>query len=159
MDMQGQEKQAEIGPEEQARSDSMAAIQSQVTGAEGVSADGAQGGVSGGVAVVEPDTEARELIRFGVALFVPLYPSLAAVYTEQRQDQLAAVSAPLMAKYNLSLGAIFERWGAEINFALVAFPLAGETLKAIRADNAERKRLAELAAAEADQRKREGAGQ
>jgi hypothetical protein len=144
---------AEIG--DPARAESLAAIQGQVIDAEPV--EGAQaGGCSGGVPM-DASTEARELIRFATALFFPLYPSLARIYTEPRQEQLAVVSAPLMAKYGLSLGAIFERWGAEINFALVALPLAGETVKAIKADNQARKEAAEReakekeAAAHADQ--------
>ena len=53
-----------------------------------------------------------------------------------------------MEKYGLSLGTLFERWGAEINFALVAVPLVGETLKAVKADNQARKEAAEREARE-----------
>jgi hypothetical protein len=127
------ESQAEDTAGDQARAESLAALNGQVLDAEPV--EGAQaGGVSGG-GVIDPSQEARELIRFAATLFFPLYPSLERVYTETRQEQLAQVSAPLMAKYNLSLGAMFERWGAEINFALVAVPLVGETVKAVKADN------------------------
>lgn len=98
-------------------------------------------------AVVEqvPDmhAEARDLIGFGVTLFAPLYPSLAAVYTPEKQERLAAVSVPLMQKYNITFAGLFEKWGAEINFAIVAVPLAGETLRACRADNAARKEAEE----------------
>lgn len=134
---------------DQAQAESFAAIQAQVLDAEPV--EDAQGqGVSGGVPM-DPYTEAREIIRFATTLFFPLYPSLARVYTEERQEQLAVVSAPLMRKYGLSLGALFERWGAEINFAIVAAPLAGETAKAIKADNQAR----ELAAKEAEAKERQ----
>lgn len=98
-------------------------------------------------AAVPPDalSEARDLIGFGVTLFMPLYPSLAAVYTPDRQEKLAAVSVPLMQKYNLTFSGLFEKWGPEINFVIVAGPIAAETIRACRADNAARKAAAEAA--------------
>lgn len=84
-------------------------------------------------------TEAGELIKFAVALFVPLYPSIEAIYAAPQQARLAEVAAPLMEKYGVTMGGIFERWGAEINFLIVAGPMAAETARAIRRDNAERK--------------------
>lgn len=118
---------------DQARAESLAAIQGQVIEAGPV--EGAQGAGGSGGSPIDASQEAREVIRFAATLFFPLYPSLERVYTEQRQEQLAQVSAPLMQKYGLSLGTLFERWGAEINFALVAVPLVGETVKAVKADN------------------------
>jgi len=133
----GQQENAAVAPEDQARAESFAALNAQVADVQAVEQPGAAGGVSGTVPM-GPEEEAKDLIRFGVGLFAPLYPRLGQVYTEDVQARLAAVTAPLMAKYNLSLGAIFEKWGAEINFAIVAVPLAGETVKAIRLDNADR---------------------
>lgn len=129
-----------------ARAESLAAIQAQVIDSEPVEGQGGQG-VSGGVSM-DASTEAREVIRFAATLFCPLYPSLARVYTEERQEQLAQVSAPLMQKYGFSLGTLFERWGAEINFAIVALPLAKETAGAIKHDNQVRKEAAEREARE-----------
>jgi len=85
-------------------------------------------------ATVDPLAEARDLIQFSVTLLAPLYPSVERIYTKDTQEKLAKVSAPLMAKYGLTLSGLFEKWGAEINFALVAIPLALETAKGIRAD-------------------------
>ncbi|HYD63319.1 MAG TPA: hypothetical protein VEC35_23385 [Noviherbaspirillum sp.] len=145
-----QENAAVAAPEDQARAESLAAIQGQVLEAEPVEGTGegaGAGGVSGTVPM-SPADEARDLIQFGLSLFAPLYPSLERIYTPDKQERLAQVTGPLMAKYNLSLGAIFEKWGPEINFAIVALPLAAETAKAIKADNAARKAAAEREAKE-----------
>jgi hypothetical protein len=93
-----------------------------------------QPGQTGDIAPVVIDTlgEARDLIRFVVGVFVPLYPKLEAVYTAERQDALAQASVPLMEKYGVTMGGMFERWGPEIRFALVAVPLAMETAKVVQ---------------------------
>lgn len=80
------------------------------------------------------EDEARDVIGFAVALFVPIYPSLGKVYTPEKQARLAAVAAPLMEKYGITMGGIFAQWGPEINFLMVAAPVAIETAKAIRED-------------------------
>ncbi|HJV86925.1 MAG TPA: hypothetical protein VJ698_15775 [Noviherbaspirillum sp.] len=144
MDQVEQKNSAALDPEAQARQESFAAITGEVLTAEPV--EGAQAGGVSGTVPMKPEDEAKDLIQFGLSLFTPLYPSLARIYTPEKQQRLAEVTGPLMAKYNLSLGAIFEKWGAEINFAIVALPLAAETAKAIKADNAERKAAAEEAA-------------
>lgn len=149
MNQDEQKNAAAVDPEGQARAESLAALQGQVLAAEPVEGTGegaGAGGVSGTVPM-SPEDEARDLIQFGLSLFAPLYPSLERIYTPDKQARLAAVTGPLMAKYNLSLGAIFEKWGPEINFAIVALPLAAETAKAVKAENAARE--AENAAREA----------
>lgn len=83
--------------------------------------------------------EAKNLIEFAVTLFTPLFPSLANVYTEANKAALASASAPMMEKYNLSMGGLFEKFGAEINFAMVSLPLGMQTYRAIQADLAERR--------------------
>lgn len=102
-----------------------------------VSAEPAQPAAT--VAATDPAAEAGDVIRFGVALFVPLYPSLATVYSDAQQERLAQATAPLLAKYGITMGGLFERWGPEINFLIVAGPLAMETAKAIRLDSAARR--------------------
>lgn len=82
----------------------------------------------------DPLAEARDLIKFTVTLLSPLYPSIARIYTDATQERLAVVTGPLMAKYGLTLAGLFEKWGPEINFAIVALPLAMETAKGMRAD-------------------------
>lgn len=89
-------------------------------------------------APVDSAAEAADLIRFAVALFVPLYPSLERVYSETAQRRLAQAAGPVMAKYGWTVGGLFEQWGLEINLAIVGIPLVGETSKAIRADSAAR---------------------
>ncbi len=140
-----QEKAEGAGTEDQARAESLAAIQGQVLDAEPVE-DAQGGGVSGTVAIrvsLDALQQAAEIVRFATTLFFPLYPSLERVYTEEKQARLAAAAAPLMEKYDLSMGKIFQQWGAEITFAMVALPLAGDTIKAIKADNQARKEQAE----------------
>lgn len=155
MQQNGQENAAVVGPDDQARAESLAALHVEVLEAEPVNGTGeGAGGVSGTVPM-DPAEEARDLIQFGLSLFIPLYPSLEVIYTQEKQARLAAVTGPLMAKYNLSLGSIFEKWGAEINFAIVALPLAAETAKAVRADNAAREAAARKAKEDEEARRRE----
>lgn len=94
-------------------------------------------------AALDYRAEAKGLIDFALALFVPLFPSLGAVYSETARVNLANVSAPLMEKYGWNMGSIFENWGAEINFAMIAVPLAIHTNQAIQADMAERRAAAD----------------
>lgn len=100
---------------------------------------------------VDPTAEAADLIRFAVSLFVPLYPSLERVYSEQAQARLAAAAGPVMAKYGWTMGGLFEKWGPEINLAIVGIPLAIETSKAIRADTADRVAAAQQAGQETEE--------
>lgn len=88
------------------------------------------------------NAEALGLINFAVTLFVPIFPSIEKIYTEPARANLANVSAPLMEKYGWSMGSVFEKWGAEINFAMVALPLGAQTYKAISADIAASKEAA-----------------
>lgn len=82
--------------------------------------------------------EARAIITFALTLFVPMYPSLAGIYTDEAQSRLAAVSVPLMQKYDISMEGIFAKWGPEIQFTAVAGPLLIATAQAVKADNAAR---------------------
>lgn len=99
--------------------------------------------------VMSAADEAAGVIKFAVALFVPLFPSLEAVYTTAAQARLADVAGPVMTKYGLTMGGLFEKWGPEINLAIVAVPLAMETGRAMRADIAARQVAAKAAANEA----------
>jgi len=94
---------------------------------------------AGGLAVQsQSEAESLDLVRFAVVLFAPLYPSIGKVYTDPTQRRLASVLSPVMEKYGWSVGVIFEKYGAEINLAVVAVPLTMETIKAMRHDTAER---------------------
>lgn len=101
-----------------------------------------------------PADEAADLIRFSVAMLTPLYPSLERIYPAEVQAKLAGAAVPLLNKYGLTLSGLFEKWGPELNFAIVALPLVGETVKGVRADNAARA-LAEKAAASVEKQPEE----
>lgn len=87
---------------------------------------------------ISPEDEARGLIDVIVASVVPFFPSLESVYDEEARARLAAVTAPLMRKYNLSASSIFDRWKEEIAFAFVALPLAMKTAEAVKAERAKK---------------------
>lgn len=87
-------------------------------------------------APVDHVAEARDLIDFAHDALVPLYPSLATVYTEPVRDRIAKAGGKLLAKYGVTMADIFGAWGEEIGFALVVVPLVVPTVQAIRADRA-----------------------
>lgn len=93
--------------------------------------------------------EAQGLIDFVFHGVSPVYPSIAPIYPPEVRARLAATAAPLMEKYNLTLGAIFEKWAKEIAFGMVALPLIAPTVQAIRADRAAARKAAEEAEAKA----------
>ncbi len=81
---------------------------------------------------VDPLTEARGIIGFMVVVATQVYPQLKPIYTEAVQDQLAAVTAPLLAQYGVTLGGLMGKYGNWFNFALVAGPLAVQTYQALQ---------------------------
>lgn len=83
----------------------------------------------------DPAREAAELIEFARSLLLPMYPQLATVYTPEVCKRLGEAGAPVLAKYGLTLGGLFDRWAPEIGFAIVALPLVRPTIDAMRADN------------------------
>lgn len=146
-----EQNQGAVTGDDQARAESLAAIALQVGG------DETNAGAPEGVPAAVPmgaEQEAKEVIEFGCSLFVPLYPSLAQVWTPEVRGNIATAAAPLMEKYGVTLGGIFDQWGAEIRFAMVAFPVASATVGAIKHDNAARKAAAE----EAERKAKEKAG-
>jgi hypothetical protein len=72
-----------------------------------------------------------------------MLPFLPAIYTEEACTQLGTAIAPVSAKYGWSAGGVFERFGPEIGLAIVAAPLAIETVKEFRAWRAEREKPAD----------------
>lgn len=96
-------------------------------------------------AVVDYYTDAKGLTDIAAEGLAAIYPSTAAVLDLEKRARFAAALAPLMEKYGLSLGAIFGRWGAEINFAFVASSLALPLTAAIQADRAAAKLAKEQA--------------
>ncbi len=82
--------------------------------------------------------EVAALLQAVAALFAPVFPCLATIYTPDTCRRLGDSAAPVMAKYGLSVGGLFERWGAEITLAATAFPVALATWQGIKADIAAR---------------------
>lgn len=93
-------------------------------------------------AVADPLVEAKALIDFIVFLFVPFWPSLEKVFTEQRKPMLAGSLVPLFEKYGYTMSGFFEKWGPEINALIIWGPVVIEARAAIKADNAARKAAA-----------------
>lgn len=97
-------------------------------------------------AAAEPEAPAADvpaevaaLLKTTAAMLTPAFPCLAEIYTDATCRQLGEAAAPVMEKYGVSVGGIFDRWGAEITLAATALPVAAATWKGIKADNAARK--------------------
>lgn len=82
---------------------------------------------------VDPLTEARGVIGFICISACAVFPCLAPIYTEEKREQLAQVTAPLLEQYGVDLGGIMGKYGNWINFAMVAAPLASQTYQAMQA--------------------------
>lgn len=80
--------------------------------------------------------EAKTVIKLARDLLAPMYPCLTRIYTEDKVQQLAQVSAPLMEKYGINSGGLMKKFGHEIAFAVVVTPLALQTVAAIREEKA-----------------------
>jgi hypothetical protein len=93
--------------------------------------------------------EARGCVDLFCSIMFPLYPSLEAVYTPEARARVVAALAPVLAKHQFTLAALFGKWGPEINLAFVALPLVNPSIDAIKADRAARaaERAKEKAAA------------
>lgn len=106
--------------------------------------------------------EVAALLVTTAAMLAPMFPSLASIYTEATCQRLGEAAAPVMEKYNLSVGGLFDRWGAEITLAATALPVGIATLQGIKADLAARNKekaepAPDTAAAPAAQPMSEGA--
>lgn len=99
----------------------------------------------------DPAAEFGIILTMARAVLAPLYPSLGAIYTDAVIEQLGTAAAPVMQKYGVTSGGVLERFGPEITLAVVAGPIALQTVKAIRHDNEERRKAREAEAANADQ--------
>lgn len=81
--------------------------------------------------------EARDVIAFAYESFVPLYPRLEKVYTEDKRERIANAAGKLMAKYGVTFESLLAGWGAELHFAMVVIPVIIPTVKAVKADMAD----------------------
>lgn len=87
----------------------------------------------------DPAAEVAGLLQTVAAMLSPMFPSLAEIYTTQTCAALGQAAAPVMAKHGLSMGGIFERWGAEIALLGAALPVGIATAHGIKADLAAKK--------------------
>lgn len=78
---------------------------------------------------IDYQAQAVDLIEFAYALTSPWWPALENVYPPAVRKRLAAVTGPLMRKYGFNL----DDFGPELGFAIVALPLVGPTVQAIKA--------------------------
>lgn len=87
---------------------------------------------------VDVAAEVSALLLTVAGLLTPMFPSLGPIYTEATCRRLGEAAAPVMDKYGLSVGGLFERWGAEITLAATALPVALASWQGIKADLAAR---------------------
>lgn len=96
---------------------------------------------------VDMPAEVAALLKTAAAILTPAFPCLAEIYTEATCRQLGEAAAPVMDKYGLSVGGLFDRWGAEITLAATALPVAVATWHGVKADLAARRAPADEPAA------------
>lgn len=80
--------------------------------------------------------EVAALLQAVAGMLAPVFPSLATIYTEPTCRRLGEAAAPVMDKYGVSVGGLFDRWGAEITLAATALPVALASWQGIKADMA-----------------------
>jgi hypothetical protein len=85
--------------------------------------------------------EARGLVGMLVAMVVPFMPRLAEIYDEPARESLAQAAAPLLNKYGVSVGSMFERWKEEVAFAFVALPLALKTVQVLKEEQNKKRQV------------------
>lgn len=91
--------------------------------------------------------EVAALLKTAAAMLAPMFPSLAEIYTDATCQQLGTAAAPVMRKYGLSVGGIFDRWGAEITLAATALPVAVATYQGVKVDLAAKRKEEKIDAA------------
>lgn len=90
------------------------------------------------VTQIDAAAEVAALIQTIAGILTPAFPCLAGIYTESTCRSLGAATAPVMDKYGLSVGSLFEHWGAEITLAAAVIPVGLATVQGIKADIAAR---------------------
>lgn len=91
---------------------------------------------------VDPAAEVAALLSVVAGILSPLFPCLPGIYSEATCRKLGEAAAPVLAKYDVSVGGMFDRWGAEITLAAVALPVAIATAQGVKADMAARRKKA-----------------
>ena len=113
-----------------------AAVDAEVIESVAAASPEAAGGEPPQPPVADPVAEARGLVDTLIAVAVPFFPGLDQVYTPEARQRLAEAAGPLMAKYNFTVGGLFDKWKEEINFGFVALPLVLQTVRVITAQRA-----------------------
>lgn len=93
--------------------------------------------------------EARAIIGLVCIHTNAIFPFIAPIYTDDVQGRLAAVTAPLMKKYGITAGGLFDSYKEEIAFGMVAVPLTIATVQAFKAQRPESAQEANAEAAQA----------
>lgn len=116
--------------------DELDQLQNAATAIDAEAATAADPGAAAEAEAVPVDVAAEiaALLQTVAGILTPAFPCLAEIYTEPTCQRLGGAAAPVLEKYGLSVGGLFERWGAEITLAAVAFPVAIATAKGIKAD-------------------------
>lgn len=78
-------------------------------------------------------TEARGVVGFVCVAACAVFPCLAPIYSQEVQEKLAVVTAPLLEQYKVDLGGIMGKYGNWINFAMIVLPLGAQTFQAMKA--------------------------
>lgn len=116
--------------------DELALLESQAAAIDGQAA-ATEPGAAGPEVDVTPVDNAAEvagLLKAVADLFIPLFPSLATVYTDETCAAIGAKAAPVLEKYDLNVGGLFGKYGEEIMLGAALFPVAVATVKGIRHD-------------------------
>jgi hypothetical protein len=116
--------------------ESLEDLAAQAAGVDAATADAALSVASPEAAAAQSDPagEVASLLQVVAGILSPAFPSLAGVYDEPTCKRLGEAAAPVLVKYDLSVGQLFERWGAEITLAAVALPVTLATWRGVKAD-------------------------
>ena len=98
---------------------------------------------------VNEAAEIAGLLTIITGLFVPVFPSLAKIYTVETVNSIAAAAVPVMNKHGWTTGEFLGKWAAELGLAAVAIPVGLLTIKGIREDIAQAKEQEKPATAQA----------
>lgn len=110
-----------------------------VIDAEGAAPDAPAAAPEPAAVKVDVAAEVAALLATVAGILTPAFPCLANIYTEPTCRKLGEAAAPVMEKYGVSVGGLFDRWGAEITLAAVAFPVVAATVQGVKADLAARR--------------------
>lgn len=94
-------------------------------------------------AATAPANEVAELaalITILSSMFVPVFPSLANIYTPETISSLASAAVPVMQKRGWSTSELLGKYAEELALAAVAAPVALATWQCVKADSEAAKR-------------------